>query len=541
MAESAPVEAAKQITKAPVALWDFVKKYWWAGPALLLGLVAVGMAIKPWFTRTMTSSTTAAPGDKLPTFLRTFLRISAFVAPFVLVTLSSDLVLAATQCCADQLHVVASQGGFLDAVKEWIVGIGGGGGVMLGATLGHLSAPDTLDGKTQDGGTNLAYVPGGADTKSMFLRTATKNRAQGGRGVGLYAVDTKIAIDTSIEQVPLGTNPIDDQDLARLVDYIEISTPFHGPILSSETGTGPILNHLIDFIGQGFSRAGDAPVETITVPAVPTVTAVTKYFTMPWAQRWLSDPSDTTPWLLSLDNMRVDVRVASSTALAAVSALANTQGASRVRMWTSYNPDPVAKPRYLPYWRLDRPASGSDGLTFQTFGGAGPTATKKVDKVHTIGWLSNLKGLPGNLTFDTLTRIVAPSFGLDDVRNIDGLVLERLNSQTVGRVGDESYATGGNHAEGTIANNGGAALNALLFLLLRQPALNMVPGLLMPMDSSKRLNLTVDLSVPRLGPDAFLVGSLRELNSDALQREFSASGGRTPMSYGQAKLWRVEA
>jgi hypothetical protein len=539
MAEgTAPVEAAKQITKAPLALLEFCKKYWWMGPLLLLAIMGLGMAIKPWFADKVTTKApgTTGPatvaGDKLPDFLRKFLRIAGFLLPFF-VLFGSDYVYAACAGHGGAPCAWQEVGGWLAQGWAYLA--------MLGAAMffaiSHLSAPDQLDARTERNGRSLAYTPGDEQEVSLFMRTATKNRTAGGQPY--VAVDTTIAVDTTVEQVSTGTNPILSQDLARLLKYVQIFSPFDGVILDKKTGTGPVLDLAISFIGQGFSRAGDAPLVTITVPETdPNDQAVTKYFTFPWEQRILFDSSASTPWLGALDNMEIAIGLAASTALAAVSTGAGTKGASKVRAGTSYAISPFWRQTYLPYWRVDQPASGSDGLSFQNFGGTGPSSTKAVDIVHTIGQLSSLAGLPGNLTFDTITGIIAPAFGLDDIANIDLLVKERINAQSYGRIGSDDFANGGNHVQGT--PNVGMALDALLFLLLRQPSLEMKPETMLRYDSNSRLPLREEFSEEREGADAFLIGGLRERN-DGKMRELSAlSGGRMPTNMAQARHFRAK-
>jgi hypothetical protein len=159
-----------------------------------------------------------------------------------------------------------------------------------------------------------------------------------------------------------------------------------------------------------------------------------------------------------------------------------------------------------------------------------------VDIVHTIGQLSNLKGLPGNLTFNTLTNIVAPAFGIDDVLNIDMLVNARLQAQFFGRIGAYDYSTGGNHVYGTV--NNGMALDKLLFLLLRQPSLDMNTDILPRFNAKTELGLREVFSSERTGPDAFIVGSLREL-SDGKAKELTAlSGNKMPVNLKQGRHFK---
>lgn len=535
---SASPTVVEQVTKAPMAFIDFCKKYWFMGPIIVLVVMALGMALKPWFTSLMTThnadgtATAAGNGDKLPSILKSFLRISGFLVPVGFVLLGADYCYAA--CAGHVPCAVQSSHGWLSQVWGFVATLFSAG-IVFG--ISHLSAPDVLDGVTMPGqGKTLAYTPGAAQELSLYMQTSTKNKTAGGQP--LIGVDSIVAIDTTVEQVSTGSNPIVSQDLARLLDYLQISSLFHGTVLDKVTGTGPILENGIAFVGQGFSRWGDAPTVTITVPSSdPNDQTITKFFTFPWAQRTLGDPSATCPWLLTLDNMRFQIGIAASTALAAVSTGANTKGASAVRLGTSYAISPLWRQNYLPYARLDTPASGEDGLIFQNFGGTGPAASKPIDMILGLAWLSSLAGLPGNLTFDTLTNIIGPDFGLDDVKAIDMLVLARRQAQAVGRIGSNDYANDGNYVQGT--PNNGAALDKLLMLWLRQPSLDMVPNNLPKFTPDTKPKMRGVFSVPRTGPDAFLTLSLRELSAAKMAQQVTLSGGMMPAAYRTAKHFKV--
>jgi hypothetical protein len=544
MAEASPT-VVEQVTKAPMAFVDYLKKYWFMGPIIFVLVMFIGMALKPWFTGVVTSSGSSTKGDKLPAFVRSFLRISGFLVPVGFCLLASDFLYAAVAqqatCCAVQTSHgwLAQVYGFLGpqgtAAVAALLGVLGHG-VVFG--ISHLSAPDTLDGVSMPGqGKILSYTPGGSQELSLYMQTSTKNKTAGGQP--LIAVDSVVALDTTVEQVSTGTNPILSQDLARLLDYLQISSLFHGTILDKVTGLGPVLDLGISFVGQGFGRWGDAPSVTITVPGTGTNDVpLTKYFTFPWAQRTLSDPSASCPWLLTLDNMRFQIGVAASTALAAVSPGANTTGASAVRLATSYAISPHWRQNYIPYARLDQPASGADGLIFQNFGGTGPSSTKSFDMLLGLAWLSKNAGLPGNLTFDTLTNIIAPDFGLEDVKNIDALVLARRAAQSVGRIGDNDLATDGNYVQGT--PNTGAALSKLLMLWLRQPSLDMNPSALPKFTAETKPKLRGEFSATRTGPDAMLSLSLRELSSPKMAQQVAMSGGQMPNQYRVAKHFKAD-
>lgn len=529
MAESPGV--VEQVTKAPTLLIDAIKKYWLLGPLVAVLLIAVGFMLKPSFTRWTTSSGSSTPGDRLGNGLRSLLKISGFLLPVGFVLLGADYVQAACAahggipCGADAANWFSHYWHLLAALLST-----SGVGFAI-----HMTAPDLLDGFNDMNGRVINYTPGAANVLSMYAKTANKNQTGGVNSKPLIAVNSMVTLDTTVENLSTGTNPIQSQDLARLLDSLEISTPFHGTILDKLTGTGPNLDLVINFIGQGFARAGDAPTLTIVVGTGGAANdqVVSKQFTFPWAQRYMEDPSITCPWLLTLDNANFSIGIAASTALGAVSTGAVTKNASRIRLGTSYWKSPVWRQGLIPYWRVDAPASNSDGLSFQNFGGAGPTGTKPLDRVHTLGLLSNLKGLKGNQTFDNITNIIAPDFGMDDVINIDMFVTERLRAQFRGRIGNYDYATGGNHVQGT-ANNG-AAIDKLLFLLLLQPSVDTRSDSLPVYESKTTKTARLVMTTPLTTQHAFIVGAHRELSAKKMADQATMSAGKIPNTYAQAR------
>ena len=530
MSEAAPT-VIQQATKAPIELVKWAKKYWWAGPAIILILLGVGMAIKPAFTRWFTTTGSTTNGDKLPNAVRSVLRISGFLLPIGFILLGADYVQAA--CAAHGGIPCGASVGWLSHYWHELVALLSASGLAFGV---HLAAPDVLDGFNENNGRSISYTPGSALNVSMFMKTKTKNATGGKNSKPLIAVNSTVAIDTTVSNLTSGNHPIQSQDLALMLSSLEITTPFHGPILDKLTGTGPNLDLVINFIGQGFGRWGDAPTLTIVVgtsPAASNDQVLTKYFTFPWAQRYLADPTLTAPWLATLDDATFSITVAESTALGAISTGAVTKGSSRIRLGTSYWKGQYWRQGLVPYWRVDAPSSNSDGLVFENFGGAGPTNTKKADKVHTLGLLSNLAGLKGNQTIDNITNIIAPDFGLEDVQNIDMLVGERLRAQWRGRIGNYDLSTGGNHVQGT--PNVGMALNKLLFLLLKQASVDMQVEAMDEYTEKTKLAARLLLTAPLTTPHAFIVGSLRELDAATMTKQSLLSGGQIPNTYLQKR------
>lgn len=519
----------ENITKAPAAFWDVAKKYWIFALILLFLLMILLMGGKErilgWFTKE--NSTTK--GDRLPLFLRKWLGATGAVLVGLglggILFGASDALAAVggATCCAERAPaLLAWLGDYWPAVAAAL------GSLMLGMT--NLGAPDTIDLYETHGGSSLSVGTLSATTpQSMYMKTATHSVVAKGpkKGMPLVATDLTIKISCNVNQLTTGTATIDDQDLARLLAYLEITSPTMGALTDQVSCTGPVLDLVTRFIDDSFERSGDAPTISIVVPTgAGSATAVTKYFTRPFALRFLARPLSTAPWLGLLHDTNVSMGLAADTALGAVSTGA-TVDTRILRASLSYVPVPIWYYPMVAYDRVDNPASGSNGITFKNFGSAGPKCTEKTDWVHTLGHLSNLKGLGGNLTFDTVTKILGPVLGLDDISNVDQLVKARIRAQYYGRIGGVDYSGSGNWVTGT-TNAVSMALNKLLFLFFIQPSLDMEIKNMLPMTATSELPLQYTTSTTRTGEDHFYIGAVRAVSASVIKDWQALPSSRLP-------------
>ena len=518
------------VTEAPSAFWAVIKKYWIFFILALLALLVIIMAKKDTIVGWFTTSGSTTKGDKMPSFLRSWLGLTslAIICGGVLLSSPAWAGIASTTCCAE--HVVAN--GSLDQAWHFVLAILGGGAVAFGIT--RFGAPDVLDLLETHGGPSL--VVGALTTttpQSLYVKSSTHSttKTTAGKTIPLVATDLTIELDCNITQTTSGTHTLDDQDFASLITYLEVKSPTMGNLTDQRSCTGPILDFVTSFLGNAFERSGDAPVISIVVPTGSgSSTAITKYFTLPFAKRFLDKPLTTAPWLGLLHNTDVSIGLAPDTCLAGASTGASVN--TRVlRGSVSYLPVPVWYYPLVAYDRVDEPASGSNGLTFKNFGSPGPKCTEKTDYVHTIGHLSSLKGLGGNLTFDTITQILAPAFGLDNVTDISHLVKSRLRAQYMGHVGSIDYSESGNHVVGT-TNEPGLALDKLLFMLFKQPGLDMAVENMMQMGSLDELPLQYLTTGSRTGADKFYFGALRKVSSSVIADWQALPGSQMPSTIG---------
>lgn len=486
----------------------FFKKPW-------VLMLIIGLAIFRW------RNDFAGKMSGLPAAVKSFLKISGFVVPIGFALLYGSSAFAGVmQACGG--HVPCGAGA---AVAGWLKGHAMLATILTPAltALGFaavgltFNAPDTLDLQDSQGGRTITYTPAAtAIDKSLFINVS---RLHDRRGRPLVAKAITIKVVTTVTQPATGAGvaTIYHDDLNRLVESISIESPLLGTLLDRTTGQGPVLGLLISYLGQGFNGTGDQGVTAIVPSGSPQAVTVTKYFTYPIATEFLFDPDSTGMYLAALDKTEIKVRIAANTALAAVSTGTTISGAgSTISGVVSYVPHSDRFVPNLSYYRLDTPASGSDGMTFRGFGDKGPRASLPVDYLDTIAVVSNLKGLPGNQTIDNITRIIAEPIGLDDVVNMDMLINRRVAAQRYGASGRPSYTDGGNWAMGTTVTTGGMGAAGLLSLNLLQPSLDMRVNNALVQPPGSEIKIRCEYTTPRTGADAFLFHSTRKLQQPVL-------------------------
>jgi hypothetical protein len=518
-------------TQAPGRFWALIKQYWIFAIMALIALFVLAMAKKDTIIGWFTSKGGTTRGDRLPAFLRKWFGLAVALLVGTGILLSAGTANASI-CCA------VEPGGFGVLLGENWRPL-----VLLGATgfLAVFAAPDVLDCYESKGGRSLTVTDRLTATRDVILeaRTSTHSVLSTPQGaMPLIATDLTVELATKITLDHAGSD-LEDDDLGRLFAYLVLDSPTMGALSDQKSATGPIVDLVTRYIGEGFERSGDMPIDTVTVPAESThENTVTKYLVWPFMQRWLSAPYSTAPWLGLLHNLAITVGLAPDNCFAVsedvVSAGATVSGDRTLKASIAYVPCPSWFYPLVAHNRVDNPASGSDGLTFQHFGAAGPRCTVPVDYVHTLGHLSSLKGLGGNLTFDHVTGILAPDFGMADVRNVEHLIKQRVRAQYRGRVFGVNYE-GGNHAFGTVNPTGGMRPDELLFLLFIQPSLGQRFDTLRTMTDKSQLMLNYTIDTNRTGADKFYIGALRRCSQSVVKEWQGLPNSRLPGSVGSER------
>ena len=485
-------------------------------------LVLVGIALAVRYHK----SIAAFLASVLPDSVLSALNIVKVAAPvFALLSLFAAGAADAATCCAVKAAVASSStwGGHVLTIL---------GGLLGTAAFGIVAfpAPDVIEAKLGNGSKSQTFTPTtSAQQFDFFVDGSTNVTPQTANQPQrpLCALGQVIELSTSIDQLSTGTASITDDDMARCIANVTMSGDPLGTIAESTAFTGPILKHLIEFVGFGFANGADAQVASLTVPGSShTTTALTRYFTVPHAQQFLANPIVSALWLGIVNQLKISVTVAASTALGAVSTGATTLGTNTLRVCTTVVPNDKWHWPILSSWVLENPLGGSTSMTLRRFGEAGAAGSEPVDYVHTIAYLSNHIGLGGNQALDNIASINSPKLGLSSVQNIPQMLKARIEAQRFGAspilISDDLNYVQGQTATGM--NLAGAKL-----LMVKQPGLGMLMDNMLP--AGKGYELPIDLTYAGATPStahAVAIGSMRFLSPNIAGRLQSLPNSRMP-------------
>lgn len=514
MAESSPTAGAEKIGSAASdhIVWAII---------FLLAIVLVTMRLRVTIGNwCLTSGQVPTTGGKM--YLAKVFGITGPVTAFAIATLVGMLAFlhphaaaAATCCGSPALHASghAAFYGFLALM----------GSVAAAFGVVGCSAPDVVEAKLLSGPKqyqqNFTTTPGTSPV--TFLVDGSSPLSSPGKKP-LCATAQVIEVTETIEVLSTAVNPIQDQDLARTVQQISMYEPrFLGQIMDNQVGTGPIVKHLIEFLGMGFTRGSDNPVATISVPETGNVQGTyTRYFTVPHSQSFFVSPVASALWLAIIDQMQVVVQLGVANALSAVSggstgSDAIVTGTSTLRVTTPVVPNPTWHWPLIVQHVLEQIQGGSSQITMRRFNETNASGTNPKDYVFSIALLSSLVGLGGNTTIDNITEIDCPVLGINKMQNPAAFVKARLDAQRYGQ-SPIGLDQNGNYADlpaGGPDTVSGMNLRDLKFLLLKQPGLGM--DLRSTLKPRGNFQLPINLTYNTLPSNqhAFVTSSFRDLQA----------------------------
>jgi hypothetical protein len=381
------------------------------------------------------------------------------------------LVLVLTSTASDALAAVASNAPTLGAgsVTDWLGYIAGLTGVAaLGSTFFPMEYP--MDLKTDGGDTNVAITPGTAETQKTFKITSPKGEVNGG-----WIKPTAIHIDllVGLDQTGSGST-INADELPRVIAGLEIQSPLFGTILTKETGFGPYLKHILEFVSGGYQYDEGCRAQ---IAAADGDTAVRLYTTYHFAQRGFCRPHDFAPWIGWLDQTLITYHAGVTTALDAVSTGVVLEATSNLSMQLSYIVDNHLEVPVLAHWKKYTHNAGSNTIKMLDVGGeAGLNGVQKYTRLAGLYECFDQLGMGGPDGADNITQIVCEQLGISRTVNIGAMVRNYLrlignNRGPKGGVGASTplHDGAGNPYTMAAAPNGALNASTLAYMAITSP------------------------------------------------------------------------
>jgi hypothetical protein len=402
-------------------------------------------------------------------------------------------------------------------------------GQLPGALSVYFPKEDSLDLRTQDGDFSVAITPGSAEVTKQFKVTASKGSAF---GAWIKGTSFTFRYDFTFDQAASGGTAVNWDDLPRVSTGLELVHPLWGTMLTKETGAGPILKHVIEFIGSGYQYAGDGARAQIA--AADGDSTCSLYLTYPLAQRFMIRPTDQACWIGWLDQLLMNFSVGAASTIAAVSTGAVIKTPSTLQCWMDYVLDNKLEVPNLAFWHRYEHNAGSQTIRLLSMGSFGPKATKKVERILGLYELMNVSGLGGATTSDNITRFFFEQRGVDRVTNVDAVVKNYL--RVVGYPRGPKGGNGNNALHDlagnpyTMAATPNTTLNASTLMYFPITA----PG--RQMEVTKAWKFAGDLTItqeytttPTTGSHKVVAQTIREFEP-AMVKELLARAGKTSAS-----------
>jgi len=417
--------------------------------------------------------------------------------------------------------LVAGILGVLVVLKSAVHLLGG----RVGAAGWNFPVPYSADLKS-DGASVVTLVP----SSSAEVPATFKIEGFAGHVGGAWQRATAICgrLRTVLDQPAAGSSTINADQLPRVIGGLEILSDTFGTLLTKETGTGPVLKHLIEFVGQGYAY-GDYPRAQIA--AADGDTTVDLYFCYPFAQLYLKRPHDTTPWVGWLNKTVINFSLAVSTALDGVSTGAVLKASTTLQMWLDYHLDQDLELTTLPYWQQYTRSANGNTIMLENIGAAkGLKGVEPFSRILGVFEHTDQAGMGGPDGADNLTEFYCPALGIQRLVNVDSLfrayrAYAIRRSAVVGGNGTSALHNGAGNPE-TMAATPSATLSSAtaMYIPIRAPSADLevtkAPKLRGDLEITQRYTTT-----PSSGTHRFTFLELKQYTKD-MKQELKARANR---------------
>jgi hypothetical protein len=218
-----------------------------------------------------------------------------------------------------------------------------------------------------------------------------------------YAQIIRLHIRTQVDQPAMGGTAINADQLYRILESITLKSDDLGQLYAEGDINGPQLGLIAQVIGGGYSMY----IQRAQIAAADGDTAITLTVDIPIAQHCFVEGHQTGIWNGHLRNGgQLEVNLAASTALAAVSTGAALEATTDVRAEVLYTAEPEVRVPAIWLWRQRQtPANETKHTIRNVCQGKGLAGPLGVGKLAFLAYMSDQNGLGGADGIDNIQRV----------------------------------------------------------------------------------------------------------------------------------------
>jgi hypothetical protein len=219
-----------------------------------------------------------------------------------------------------------------------------------------------------------------------------------------YGLKVRLYIRTQVDQPASAGSIIKPDQLYRVLSSIQLKCDDLGTLYSPGDLSGPALGLIAQVVSAGYRFPYHLRSD---IPAADGDTPFTIIVDVPLAHMCFAKGHQTGIWNGHLKrNGELQVNLASSTALDAVSTGAVLEATTDVRAELVYTSEPEARVPTIWTWRVRNTVAGETKHTIRNIcQGAGITGASGVGKIAFLAYLSDQNGLGGADGIDNITRV----------------------------------------------------------------------------------------------------------------------------------------
>lgn len=268
-----------------------------------------------------------------------------------------------------------------------------------------------------DGNVAPALTPGSTVQSTVFAFQASKTEVN-----NKYPLVESLGYCLSIvfDQAASGGAAVNDDQLPRAIDSIDINGGMLGNTHDKKSMTGPTLAHVWEWIASGYGQTDYARNQ---IPAADGDNGIKRYGIIPYTSELFARPHHFAPYLGWLIGQTVTFNLAAAAVFDSLSTGAVTKGTCNIRMWANtFVSSRLFIPSVMEMVVFDVPAANTAICQnigkLQNWNGLQDGA-----RIAALYELHSNNGLGGAITADNITSVKIVDLGIDTV-NVDAFAIQ---------------------------------------------------------------------------------------------------------------------